>query len=60
MNEEQQKNTINNIIGAMSGITGNKKNEIINRQLCYWFRVSPKLGAGVAKGLNVNIDKYMK
>ena len=60
MTPEQQQNTVSNIVGAMSGIEGEKKDEIINRQLCHWFRVSPRLGAGIAKGLNVTIEDYLK
>ncbi|TYC17155.1 catalase [Bizionia gelidisalsuginis] len=53
---EQKANTISNIVGAMSGIEGDKKDEIINRQLCHWFRANVELGMGVAKGLGVTID----
>lgn len=60
MTTEQQENTISNIVGSMSGIEGKKKDKIINRQLCHWFRVSPKLGAGIAKGLTINIDAFLK
>ncbi|PWA04597.1 catalase [Flavobacterium psychrotolerans] len=56
MTEDQQQNTINNIIGAMSGIEGSKKLEIINRQICHWFRADPKLGMGISKGLGVEVD----
>jgi len=58
MTAEQQQNTINNTVGAMSGISGPKKDEIINRQLCHWFRASRKLGMGVAKGLGVDISQF--
>ena len=57
MDEKAKQNTINNIVGAMSGIEGPKKSEIINRQLCHWFRVSPRLGQGIADGLGVDLDK---
>ncbi len=57
MNEEERQNTIANIVGAMSGIAGPKRDEIINRQLCHWFRASVALGSGVAKGLGVDIGK---
>jgi len=40
----------------MSGISGPKKNEIINRQLAHWYRVSSRLAAGVAEGLGVGVD----
>ncbi len=60
MNAQQQQNTIHNIVGAMSGIDGPKKKEIINRQLCHWFRVSPALGKGIAEGLGVKVDEFIK
>src|SRR5579859_4605244 len=60
MNEEQKKNTINNIIGAMKGISGPKKDQIVNRQLCHFFRADVNLGTAIAKGLGVNIDAVMK
>ena len=56
---EQQVNLIHNIVGAMSGIDGPKKEEIINRQLCHWFRADPTLGMGIAQGLGVQIDASM-
>ncbi|BDS09599.1 catalase [Aureispira anguillae] len=58
MTPEQQQNTIQNIVGAMSGISGAKKDEIINRQLCHWFRASPKLGMGIAQGLGVDLSQF--
>ena len=60
MDEEAKKNTIANIVGAMSGISGSKRDEIINRQLCHWFRADLNLGISIAKGLNVNLDKAME
>jgi catalase len=59
MNEEAKKNTIHNIIEAMKGINGPKRKEIINRQLCHWFRADEQLGAEVAKGLGVDLDEVM-
>jgi len=59
MTDEQKKNTINNTVGAMSGISGPKKDEIVNRQLCHWFRADKELGAGIAKGLGVEVDIEM-
>lgn len=57
MTEQDRKNLISNIISSMCGITGEKKSEIINRQLCHFFRVDISLGMGLSKGLGVNIDK---
>jgi len=56
MTPEQQQNTINNIVGAMSGIEGPKRLEIINRQLCHWYRADGNLGMGISKGLGVEVD----
>ncbi len=57
LDERGKQNTINNIVGAMSGISGPQKEEITNRQLCHWFRVSPRLGKGIADGLGIDLDK---
>lgn len=59
MDAEAKKNTINNIVGAMSGINGPKREEIINRQLCHWFRADITLGMGIAQGLQINLDPSM-
>lgn len=57
MDEGAKKNTISNIIGAMSGIDGPKREEIIMRQICPWFRADEKLGMAVAEGLGVAIPQ---
>jgi len=59
MEPEQKQHLVNNIVGAMSGIDGPKRLEIINRQLCHWFRADPSLGMGVAQGLGISIDPSM-
>jgi catalase len=59
MNDYDRHNTVSNIVGAMSGITGEKRDTIINRQLCHFFRANPSLGTAVAKGLGVDIEKVM-
>ncbi len=56
MSPQDQQHTISNIVGAMQGITGPKREEIIMRQLCHFFRADVKLGMGIAQGLNVQID----
>ncbi|WP_018478972.1 catalase [Pontibacter roseus] len=58
MTPEEKKNTIRNIVGAMQGIDGPKRAEIINRQLCHFFRADIGLGLGVAQGLGVDISAY--
>ena len=60
MNDEQKTALVNNIVNAMSGVTGPKKDEIVNRQLCHWFRADENLGQRVARGLNVDVEQVMK
>lgn len=55
MTDEDRANTINNIVGAMSGISGPKKEQIIMRQLCHFFRASRQLGMGIAMGLGIDM-----
>lgn len=59
MNETDRQNLISNIIVSMKGISGPKKDEIINRQLCHFFRANIELGMKIALGLQVNIDGNM-
>lgn len=59
MTDAERKNTVSNIVGAMSGITGEKKSEIINRQLCHFFRADIGLGMAIAQGLGITIDEKM-
>ncbi len=55
MSPKVKLNIISNIVGAMNGISGIKKDEIVNRQLCHWFRDDTQLGIGISKGLGVEI-----
>lgn len=56
MSEAERQNLINNIIGAMSGIEGPKKDQIIMRQLCHFFRADMRLGMAIADGLGVTLN----
>lgn len=56
LSEQDKKSLVSNIVGSMQGIEGPKKDEIINRQLCHFFRADPGLGMAVAKGLGVSVD----
>ncbi len=59
MNDYDRHNLVANIVDAMSGIGGEKKDLIVHRQLCHFFRADVKLGMAIAKGLNVDVDKVM-
>ena len=57
MNDQDKAHTISNIIGAMKGISGQKRDEIVMRQICHFFRADKELGSKVAEGLGVDISK---
>jgi catalase len=57
LNENDRIHLVSNIVFSMKGISGDKKDEIINRQLCHFFRADIQLGMAVAKGLGVTIDE---
>lgn len=59
MTDDAKDNTVGNIVGAMQGITGPKRMDIINRQLCHFFRADAQLGARVAEGLGVDVNVDM-
>lgn len=59
MNPEEKNNTIENIIQSMNDISGHRREEIINRQLCHWFRADISLGIAVAKGLQIDYNTAM-
>jgi len=56
LSEKDRKHLISNIVGAMSGISGPKRETIINRQLCHFFRADEILGTEIAKGLGVRME----
>lgn len=59
MNDQEKANTVKNIVAAMSGISGPKKDLIVARQLCHFFRADEELGNSVAAGLGVNVQEMM-
>ncbi len=60
LNDTEKEHLVNNVVGAMKGIETEKRDEIINRQLCHFFRADVKLGMAIANGLGVNVDEVMK
>jgi len=55
MTEQERKNTISNIVGAMSGIAGPKREKIIQRQLSHFYKADKELFIKVAEGLNIKL-----
>jgi len=60
MSDEAKHDLIKNITNSMSGIDGPKRDIIINRQLCHWFRADMGLGMAIAKGLDLDLSETMK
>lgn len=56
LSAEERTRLVSNIVNHMSKISGEKRLEIINRQLCHFFRANIELGMKIAMGLNINID----
>ena len=56
MTEQERQNTINNIVGSMQGITGDKRNEIIKAQLSHFNKADEELAKKVAEGLGFNFQ----
>jgi len=59
LSEQDKKNLVSNIVGAMKGIDGPKKAEIVNRQLCHFFRADIGLGMSIAQSLGVSVEDAM-
>jgi len=59
LSDYDKKNLVSNIVGAMKGIDGPKKAEIVNRQLCHFFRADIGLGMAIAQALGVNVEDAM-
>ena len=57
MNEQDRKNLVSNVVSSMKGIIGEKKEEIINRTLCHFFRMDQQFGMDVSKGLGIKIEE---
>ena len=58
MSDKDKKNLVANIVSSMKSISGDTKDQIIERQLCHFFRADAALGSMIAEGLNVKIDAH--
>jgi catalase len=59
MSDDDRQHLIHNIVAAMQGISGPKRDEIVMRQLCHFFRADVQLGMGVAQGLGVDVEQHL-
>lgn len=60
LDEQGKKNLVNNLLGSLKGVGGDKKNEILHRQLCHFFRADIGLGMAIAQGLGINPENAAK
>lgn len=56
LTEQDKRNLVHNIVSSMKGIGGPKRMDIIQRQLCHFFRADIGLGMAIAAGLEVSVD----
>jgi catalase len=59
LSAEDKQHLVSNVLGAMSGISGPKRGDIINRQLCHFFRADIGLGMAIAQGLGLDMSELM-
>ncbi|MES2329432.1 MAG: catalase [Bacteroidota bacterium] len=59
LDDQGKKNLVSNFAGAMKGIDGPKKDEIINRMLCHFFRADIGFGMAIAQALGINPEAAM-
>jgi len=52
MTDQDRKNTISNFIGSMKGISGEKCDEILQRQLGHFYKADAELAMKVPEGLS--------
>jgi catalase len=57
MSDDDRQHLIHNIVAAMQGMSGPKRDEIVMRQLCHFFRTAVQLRLGVAQGLRVDVEQ---
>jgi catalase len=59
MSDDDRRHLVHNIVASMQGVSGLKRDEIIIRQLCHFFRADVSLGMGVAQGLGVDVGQWL-
>ncbi len=59
LSDAQRNSLVQNIVNSMKQISGPRRIEVINRQLCHFFRANIDLGMRIAAGLQVEIDAAM-
>ncbi|MFO7827282.1 MAG: catalase [Bacteroidales bacterium] len=55
MTDKERENTISNFAGALSGVDGPKRDEILQRQLTHFYKADNELALTLAKKLNFKL-----
>ena len=59
LNDEERRHLVDNLVTSLRNVSGPKKDMILNRQLCHFFRADVRLGMAVAKGLGIDAETAM-
>jgi catalase len=57
MTDQERANTVGNFVGALKGVSGPKKKEILMRQLDHFHKADKELAQLVAKGLGIKYPR---
>jgi catalase len=59
LSDEDRRHLVDNLLASLSNVGGPKKDLILNRQLCHFFRADLRLGMAIAKGLGIDAESVM-
>lgn len=59
LSEEDKEHLVNNVVGSLKNISGEKQQQILMRQLCHFFRADMQLGMRIAQGLQLDMNTVM-
>lgn len=59
LSDEDRRHLVDNLLASLSNVDGPKKDLILNRQLCHFFRADLRLGMAIAKGLGIDAESVM-
>lgn len=59
LSADEKTAQVNNFVGSLKNVSGSKREVILNRQICHFFRADVELGTRIAQGLGIEIDPAM-
>jgi catalase len=57
LNDYDKKELVKNVSFSLGLVNGPKKDEIVNRQLCHFFRADIGLGMAIAQQMGINPEQ---